>query len=105
MSHNKEAKHFAASQIEETKITAEFKKTRMRYCNKSINNYLTPRELECMKLFCQGISAKQVGKKLGLSYRTVEFYLNNLKKKLNCHTRFELLCFALENHLIALKDL
>lgn len=52
---------------------------------------LTKRETDCIYYLIRGMSAKQIGRELGLSNRTVETHLNNVKIKLNCHTRFELI--------------
>lgn len=53
--------------------------------------YLTQRELECMLGFLNGNTINQVAHKLDLSPRTVEFYLNNMKRKLKCRTKTELI--------------
>jgi DNA-binding CsgD family transcriptional regulator len=46
---------------------------------------LSLREEECAQYLLQGLSSKEIGKILGISYRTVEIYLNSLKEKLNCN--------------------
>ncbi len=43
--------------------------------------YLTIREMECLLLRNQGLTAKESARKLNVSYRTVETYLNNIKIK------------------------
>lgn len=53
-------------------------------------NSLSVREKECLKWFLKGLSAPQIGKKIHLSSRTVEFYMNNIKNKLCCNTKQEL---------------
>lgn len=55
------------------------------------NMYLTKREAECMFLLLKGKSINTIAEVLKLSPRTVEFYLKNMKIKLNCHTKFELI--------------
>lgn len=45
------------------------------------NFYLTIREMECLLLRNQGLTAKESARKLNVSYRTVETYLNNIKIK------------------------
>jgi len=49
--------------------------------------YLTFRELGCLQLVSEGLSMKEIAKKLNLSSRTVEFYLNNVKQKLSVTTK------------------
>lgn len=53
-------------------------------------NSLSRREKECLKWFLKGFPAIQIGKKIHLSNRTVEFYIENVKNKLGCHTKQEL---------------
>jgi len=43
---------------------------------------LSPREQQCMRYLTQGCSAKEIGKKLSLSHRTVEFYISSMLKKM-----------------------
>ena len=67
------------------------------YLNGSFANiYLTQREAECMQLLMQGSTYKQAGTALDLSARTVEFYLKNIKKKMNLRKKSEVVS-ALEN--------
>lgn len=49
-------------------------------------NYLSRRELECLKLFFIGMTAKQISRELGISYRTVEKHMENISHKADiCH--------------------
>ncbi len=52
--------------------------------------YLTAQEARCLKLLFQCRSTTQIGKTLGLSSRTVEHYINQVKLKLDCSTKAEL---------------
>lgn len=52
---------------------------------------LTRREQQCLELFKQGKSAQATGAVLGLSQRTVESYFENIKNKLGCHSKGDLL--------------
>jgi DNA-binding CsgD family transcriptional regulator len=54
------------------------------YLNNTIGSYLTQREFECVKLLILGKSAEEVGLIVGISKRTVEKYLENVKKKFSC---------------------
>jgi DNA-binding CsgD family transcriptional regulator len=58
--------------------------------------YLTKREAQCINYLAKGNTAKQMGKILNLSPRTIEFYIENAKHKLNCHTQTELIAKAIE---------
>ncbi len=52
--------------------------------------YFTRREAECMLLLLEGRTMANVAVALKLSHRTVEFYTKNMKNKLNCNTKEEL---------------
>lgn len=65
----------------------------------AINNVsFTNREIACAKLLLKGNSARLIGEQLFLSRRTVETHLQNLKDKLQCRTKAELI-----SQLITLK--
>lgn len=51
---------------------------------------LTNRQMECAKLLMNGKTAKEIARSLGLSPRTVEYYLTNIKLKLECNNKVEL---------------
>lgn len=57
---------------------------------------LNSRELQCVNLLAKGNTAKKIAGYLGLSYRTVESYLESARNKLNCVNSHELIakCFA-----------
>ena len=52
---------------------------------------LSCREHQCLDLFKQGHSAQSTAAILKLSHRTVEHYFDNIKWKLNCSSKWELL--------------
>lgn len=53
--------------------------------------YLTPREQKCLEYTIKGHTAKQIAKKLNLSPRTVEEYLNQLKVKFNVGSKQDMI--------------
>ncbi len=53
--------------------------------------HLSRREFQCLFYLAAGKSAKQTGSLLFLSQRTVETYLEAIKRKLNCRTKLEIL--------------
>jgi DNA-binding CsgD family transcriptional regulator len=55
------------------------------------NVSLTPREQECLEYTVKGYTAKQIAKKLSISPRTVEDYLNQTKSKLGVVTKQEMI--------------
>ena len=53
--------------------------------------HLTYREAQCMQLLMTGSTMKAIGKALSLSPRPIEYYLNNVKRKLACRSKKELI--------------
>jgi DNA-binding CsgD family transcriptional regulator len=54
-------------------------------------NKLSPRECECIRYMMRGMTTKQIAAVLCLSPRTVEGYIANVKNKLNCKNRYEII--------------
>lgn len=59
---------------------------------------LSLRERQCLKLLMEGRTAKDVAVVLQLSPRTVESYFENIKDKLSCWSRHELIAIARQYH-------
>lgn len=55
---------------------------------------LSPREMECLRLMNENLSASKIALNLGLSCRTVENYLENIKNKLDCYSKCDLIKIA-----------
>lgn len=51
---------------------------------------LSRREMDCIKQFLEGKTARQIGHSLHISHRTVEHHLENIKSKLCCSSKLEL---------------
>jgi DNA-binding CsgD family transcriptional regulator len=60
---------------------------------------ISPKQLECVKLLAQGLSAKEIARKVNLSHRTVEDYLAALRNKLKVKNSVELIARILKNTL------
>jgi len=60
--------------------------------------YITNKEAVCLLNLIQGKTAKQTAKELGISYRTVETHLHNVKNKLNCHDKQKLIQLLLDKN-------
>lgn len=60
--------------------------------------YFTYREAQCMAQIMRGKTIKAAAQAIGLSPRTVEYYLKNMKAKFKCRTKSELM------QLISLTD-
>ncbi len=52
---------------------------------------LSPQEWHCLSLITRHLTAPEIAEKLNLSVRTIETHLNNLKNKLGCYRKTELL--------------
>lgn len=52
---------------------------------------LTLREMECLKNFLKGQTAKETASEFQLSPRTVEHHMNNIKAKLKCKSKRDLI--------------
>lgn len=56
-----------------------------------VGNALSPREREVAALLSKGMTAKGIGKELGISHRTVEIHRGRLLRKYDCHSTAELI--------------
>ncbi len=56
-----------------------------------VSNALSPREREVAALLSKGMTAKAIGKVLGISHRTVEIHRGRLLRKYDCHSTAELI--------------
>lgn len=52
--------------------------------------YLTERETQCAQKLVKGLTNAEVGRELGLSTRTIEFYVRNMRTKLQVSNKNEL---------------
>lgn len=53
--------------------------------------HFSKQEAKCMVCLLKGKSTKGIARALDLSPRTVEYYVKNMKRKLQCRTKFELM--------------
>lgn len=56
-----------------------------------MKRHLSKRELQCLQLSIRGKSARQAAIEMGISQRTVEEYLNNIKRKMGVKTKAEMI--------------
>lgn len=63
---------------------------------------LSPRELDCIQYLVKGASAYDIALKLGLSKRTVEFYIRNIKDKLGVSKMTEVVAKVIADNLVPL---
>lgn len=65
---------------------------------------LTAREREVMRLAAEGHSNKEIGKRLKISFRTVEIHRARIMKKTGCANLLELARLAAQSKLIGVPD-
>ena len=61
------------------------------YLRSDDNIYFTPRERDCLVHLLDQKTIRETAAQVGLSNRTVEFYLNNMKNKMTVRTKKELI--------------
>ena len=71
----------------------------------SVNELLSERETEMLKLLATGMNNKQIAEKLCLSLRTVKAHMSNIFTKMNVASRSEALVESLKSGLITLEDI
>lgn len=63
---------------------------------------LTPRQRQVLRLIAEGCSTKEIGRRLHMSVKTVEFHRANLRRRLGCTSTAELTRFAVRAGLVEL---
>ncbi len=66
----------------------------------SVEMHLTEREVDTLKELMHGYTNKEIANKLGLSSRTIEYYLKNVRTKLDCASKRELIRLLLKTDFI-----
>ena len=64
---------------------------------------LSPRELEVLRLICEGHGNRAIATKLGLSANTVAVHRANIMKALGVHKTAELVVYAIQNGLVSVQ--
>jgi DNA-binding CsgD family transcriptional regulator len=62
---------------------------------------LSPREAQCLDMAAHGLTSADIGQKLGLAERTVNFHFSNIISKLAVANRGEAIAFATTRKLIS----
>jgi two-component system response regulator NreC len=65
---------------------------------------LTPREQEVLILIAEGLSNPEIAERLVISVKTVDRHRENIMRKLNLHSRIDLVKYAIKVGLIKLDD-
>jgi len=77
------------------------KKSKSRF----LEEQLTNREIEVLKLICKQNSGAEIAEKLFLSIRTVEGHRNNLLRKTECKNMIGLIIYAINNEYVTIESL
>ena len=59
--------------------------------------FLTQREAECVAYLLYGLSIRGTAKALGISHRTAEDYISNIREKLDCSSKASLIIKIMES--------
>lgn len=59
-------------------------------------NKISNRERECVYYLARGMTCKEIAQAMRISYRTVEKHLENIKDKLTCHSRSDIISKVFE---------
>jgi two-component system response regulator NreC len=65
---------------------------------------LTPREREVLVLIADGLTNNEIGERLEISVKTVDRHRENIMRKLDIHSRIDLVKFAIREGLIDLDN-
>jgi two-component system response regulator NreC len=69
----------------------------------NVAEVLTPREREVLTYIAEGYTNRQIGEALTISHKTVDRHRENIMRKLNLHSRVELVKYAIEKGIITLE--
>ena len=67
---------------------------------KNIKSHLTKKEVECLRFIIRGFSAKKIARILGVSSRTTEKHIENIKLKFNVKTTGHIIATLFNSEII-----
>ena len=97
------AGHSLLSPVVASKLVSEFAAMSKRADDKAMRPSLTGRELEVLQLASDGLTNRQIGRRLGISENTVKNHIRNILEKLHLHSRMEAVLYAVREELIDLE--
>lgn len=65
---------------------------------------LTDREKQILKLIAEGYTHKEIANMLNISVKTVIAHQSNISEKLDLHTKFDLIKFAIKKGIVKIDD-
>jgi two-component system response regulator NreC len=61
---------------------------------------LTSRQIEVLRLICEGKTEREIADELGISFHTAHAHKNNIMQKLGLHSKVELVRYAVQRNLL-----
>ncbi|TVR56841.1 MAG: DNA-binding response regulator [Spirochaetaceae bacterium] len=61
---------------------------------------LTPRQIEILRLICDGLTEREIADELCISHHTVHVHKNNIMQSLALHSKVDLLKYAVQHKLV-----
>jgi DNA-binding NarL/FixJ family response regulator len=87
-----------------SKLVTEFASIARKADERAKRPSLTERELEVLKLAADGLTNRQIGRKLHIAENTVKNHMRNILEKLHMHSRMEAVLYAVREELIELNE-
>jgi two-component system NarL family response regulator len=94
--------HSLLSPAVASKLVSEFAAISKRSDERALRPSLTDRELEVLRLAADGLTNRQIGRRLQISENTVKNHIRNILEKLHLHSRMEAVLYAVREELIDL---
>jgi two-component system NarL family response regulator len=98
------AGHSLLSPAVASKLVSEFAAISKKADERALRPSLTDRELEVLQLAADGLTNRQIGRRLTISENTVKNHIRNILEKLHLHSRMEAVLYAVREELINLED-
>ncbi len=83
-----------APDLEQTAVEELGRFARQARAGSEVGASLSPREREILPFLAEGLTMQQIGRRLGISPRTVETHVSKLYRKLAVHTRLQAIARA-----------
>lgn len=97
------AGHSLLSPAVASKLVSEFAQIARKTDERALRPRLTDRELQVLQLAADGLTNRQIGRKLHISENTVKNHMRNILEKLHLHSRMEAVLYAVREELIELE--
>jgi two-component system NarL family response regulator len=94
--------HSLLSPAVASKLVSEFAAISKRSDERATRPSLTDRELQVLRYASDGLTNRQIGRRLQISENTVKNHIRNILEKLHLHSRMEAVLYAVREELIDL---